>query len=229
MATKNVIKHYTTDCDLPRCMCVDQPVRVFFKDGVITTDAKPYIDGTVTALTQRSDSGWDLTFTYSDTTAPTGFTMVFPTASAPGNVCDPDCFGECDWLWKVQQMIDAAPLGVPLMDRAYQIYLPDQWVENGVFDLPRIPFDEGFRVSEIKLTCGRYDPNTTTTIVLTIDGTTYASFSGSLNHARGMNIAHTDMLHDKQPVLTITGTTSAVYADAALGLVIEIVGMLIPV
>ncbi len=226
MASRTVVKHFIEACDLPSCLTNGSTATVFFKDGRLTTDVKPFIDGTITAITQTSSGGYDVSFTYNDATMP--FVIMFPTGSAAGNSCDPDCLTECSWVWKMRKSIPQSLIPLNLLVRAYQLYSFDAWVANGTFDLPRIPFDEGFRMTEVKLTCFTYDPSTTATIELKVDGVTIASFSGSLLHCRGMNIAIRDIAHDKMPMVVITNVTSAVYDDAALGLVIEIVGTLIP-
>lgn len=231
MATKNAVKHYPALCDMPQCMCVDCEVKVFLKGDQLTTDGLPYFEGIVTSIEELSTGGIDVTIQYDDATLPLvegdPLEVEFSSTSAAGNVCDPDCAGECDWLTKVIRLIQSALPG-GLINRHYQLYASGVEVENGVFPVPRIPFVPGYRLTDVRLTCYLYDINTTGTFRLKRGATVIAEFIGSLAQQRQMTILVDDLLNDELPELHITGLTNGVYGVEAEGLVLELIGIQMP-
>lgn len=232
MALHNVIKHYESACDMPPCMCVDCPVFIFLKGDLLTTGGLPYLMGTVTAIEDAASGGIDVTIQYDDTTLPLDgedkLVIIFPSASAEGTACNPDCAGECDWVTKVQRMLESAS-PVSLLSRHYILFSDIQEVANGSFLLPRIPFLPGMRLSDVRITCFVYDINTTATFQLKVGATVKAEFIGNLAMQRQFNILSADLLNDVLPELHITGLANGVYGLAATGLVIELMGIHIPV
>lgn len=230
MAIKTAVKHYEAQCDMPSCICVDGPVVMFLKDDRLTTDGKPYLPGTVTVINILTTGGVDVTVQYDDTTLPLvdgdPILIVFPV-SEDATACDPDCSDECDWFTKVRRMLDAEGTG-GLLNRWYIAYLSNQDVANGSFDIPRIPFEPGFRLTDLRLTCSTYDINTTGTFRIKVGATTVAEFIGNLAQQRQMTILVPDLLNDEMPELHITGVANGVYGLAAAGLVVEFIGIIIP-
>lgn len=232
MATVAKVKHYASLCDMPQCMCVGCPVKVFLKDDQLTTDGLPYFEGIVTAILELSSGGIDVTIQYQDTTLPVvdGDPLVveFSSTSAAGNVCDPDCAGDCDWITKVIRLVQSALPG-GLINRHYQLFASGDCVANGSFDIPRIPFVPGYRLTDVRLACFTYDINTTATFQLKKGATVIAEFIGSLAQQRQMTILVPDLLNDELPELHITGLANAVYGLCAEGLVLELIGIKTPV
>jgi hypothetical protein len=116
-----------------------------------------------------------------------------------------------------------------LIARSFTIYEDAEWVEDGTFDLKRIPLDPGYRVTSAKLTCNRYDNDTDVTVRLKVGSTIHAEFIGDLGSIATMNIIDRDLDLDVLPRLEISGTTNAVYLDGAKGLVLELMGIIVPV
>lgn len=231
MALRNVVKHYVSACDMPSCICLDGEVAIPLLPDELTTDGFPYFFGTVTIITENATGGFDVTIQYDDTTLPlvegVPLVPVFPAAGEEGNVCDPVCAGPCDWFTLVRRMIDAGGSD-GLISRGYQLYEADEDVADGVFLIPRIPFEPGYRMTDLRLTCFTYDINTTGTFTLKVGGVNVAQFIGNLAEQRQMTILVPDLLNDELPELHITGLTNGVYGVAAAGLVIEFIGILIP-
>lgn len=238
MAYRTVVKHYVAACDLPSCLCLNSPARVFLKADRTTIDGKPFLDGTVSALSQRSDGGYDLSFTYSEVTAPPGFVALFPTASAGGNVCDPDCMDECSWMWKLQKMIDGIDQAA-LIKESYQIVPQDTHLSNSITYIPREIFATGFHLTQIALTCHTYDHGTSASFVLryrvqsdttTPDGSLpiCAGYNGNLGTQKAMTIVQAVIPFNAELVLMISGTNTAVYDDSTLGLTLQTVGFIVP-
>jgi hypothetical protein len=230
MALQNVVKHYADECDMPSCICVDGAVVIFLLDDELTTDGKPYFPGTVTEIEILTTGGVDITIQYDDATLPLvegePMAVIFPPAE-DATVCDPDCAEDCDWFTKVRRMMDAEGNG-GLLSRWYIAYTSEEDVANGVFQIPRIPFDPGFRLTDVRITCFTYDINTTGTFTLKVGATNIAQFVGNLAQQRQMTILVTDLLNDELPELHITGVTNGVYGLAAAGLVLELLGIIIP-
>jgi len=238
MAFRTVVKHYTNECDLDDCLTVSSAARVFLKGGRTTTDGNPFIDGTVSALNQRSDGGYDLSFTYSEVTAPVGYIMVFPTASAAGNACDPDCMSECSWMWKVQKLIDGIDQNA-LIKESYQIVPQNTHLSNSTTYIPREIFATGFNLTAVKLTCHKYDSGTTAVFTLRYRTTANAlvadsslpvcaSYTGNLSAQKGLTITVPVIPYDAELVLVISGTATTVYADSTLGLTLQTAGFIVP-
>lgn len=234
MALHNVVKHYASTCDMPQCMCEGCEVFIFLKDDQLTTSGLPYIMGTVTAIVNASSGGVDVTVQYSDLLLPlvgdppAKLEIIFPSASIEGTACNPDCAGECDWITKVKRMLESATENT-LLQRHYILFNDEQDVANGSFLLPRIPFLPGMRLSDVRLTCFTYDINTTGTFRLKVGSSVKAQFIGNLAQQRQFTILSADLLNDVLPELTITGLTNGVYGQAAVGLVIELMGIHIPI
>lgn len=228
---QQVVKHYLALCDMPQCMCVDCSVFIFLKAPTLTTDGLPYFMGTVREIEELSSGGVDVTIEYDDATLPLvegdPMEVTFPSVSVEGSVCDPDCAGPCDWLTKVQRMMESALPG-GLINRHYQVYDPDESAANGVFDLPRIPFVPGYRLTDVRVTCFTYDINTTCTIQLKVGSTVKAQFTGNLAQQRQLTILSTDLANDALPQLHITSLVNGVYGLDAQGLVIELIGIIQP-
>lgn len=233
MALHNVVKHYADNCDMPQCMCVACPVFIFLKDDRLTTGGLPYIMGTVVSIEEVSSGGVDVTIQYDDATLPlvgdpaAKLEIEFPSASAEGTACNPDCAGECDWVTKVQRMLESAS-PVSLLTRHYILFTDEQDVANGSFLLPRIPFVPGLRLSDVRITCFTYDINTSGTFQLKVGATVKAEYVGNLAQQRQFTILGADLLNDVLPEFTISGLTNGVYGLAAAGLVVEIMGIHIP-
>lgn len=230
MAIKTAVKHYADQCDMPSCICVDGPVVVFLRGDLLTTDGKPYFPGTVTLIDILTTGGVDVTIQYDDSTLPIvegePMEVIFPV-SDDATVCDPDCAAECDWFTKVRRMLDAEGTG-GLLNRWYILYESNEDVANGTFEIPRIPFEPGFRITDLRITCFVYDLNTTGTFTLKVGATNIAQFVGNLAQQRQMTILVTDLLNDELPELHITGLTNGVYGLAAAGLVLEFIGIIVP-
>lgn len=223
-------KHYLALCDMPQCMCVGCTVFIFFKDPDLSTDGLPYIMGTVTAIEELTSGGVDVTIQYDDATLPVTdpeFEVIFPGVAEEGTVCDPDCGGVCDWVTKVKRMIESALPG-GLINRHYQLYTSEEDVANGVFLLPRIPFVPGYRLTDVRITCFTYDLNTSATFELKVGASVKANFTGTLAQQRQLAILDSDLDNDELPELHITGLTNNVYGLAAAGLVIELIGIIVP-
>ena len=230
MAIKTAVKHYANQCDMPSCICVDGPVVMFLKNDRLTTDGKPYFPGTVTTITLLTTGGVDVTVQYNDATLPlvlgVPIEVIFPLAE-DATVCDPDCADECDWFAKIRRMLDAEGTG-GLLNRWYIAFTSAQDVANGVFEIPRIPFEPGFRLTDVRLTCFNYDINTTGTFEVKVGATVIAEFVGNLAQQRQMTILVPDLLNDEMPELHCSGVANGVYGLAAAGLVVEFIGIIIP-
>lgn len=227
MALHTVTKHYASPCDKPDCICEDAEVAFFFRGDTLTTDGKAFVVGTVSTVTELSTGGVDVVIAYSDTTLPAEFELVLDEGLTLGTVCDPDCYSDCSWVKKVEKMIGAGQ-NPAIISRPHVVYMNDEHVVNNVFDLPRIPFDEGMRLTAVKITCARYDANTTLVATLKVGSTTIAAFTGSLAQMRGLAIAVNDLTADQKPTLHLSSVSSTIYEDGALGLVLELIGVLIP-
>lgn len=230
MALKTAVVHYTADCDMPACMCVDCDVFVHLKGDLLTTDGLPYIMATVVSIIAAASGGIDVTLHYDNATLPVDgsdpIDLVFGSGE-DANACDPDCAGNCDWMTKVKRMIESALPG-GLINRHYQLYVDGETVENGAFLLPRIPFEPGFRLTDVRITCFVYDINTEGTFQLKVGASVKAEFIGNLAQQRQLTILVPDLANDALPELHITGLTNGVYGLAAEGFVIELIGIVQP-
>lgn len=230
MSLQTVVKHYADECDMPACICVNGPVVIFLMGELLTTDGHPYFPGTVTVIDILTTGGVDVTIQYDDSTLPivdaAPLEVIFPPA-AEATVCDPDCNDDCDWFNKVRRMLDAEGTG-GLLSRWYILYESTADVANGVFEIPRIPFEPGFRITDLRITCFNYDINTTGTFTLKVGATNIAQYVGNLAQQRQLTILVQDLLNDELPELHITGLTNGVYGLAAAGLVLEFKGIIIP-
>lgn len=228
--TKTGVKHYDKLCDMPACMCVGCPVYIFLRGGLNTTDGLPYLMGTVQSIVDVVTGGVDVTITYDDTTAPASdpaFEMTFSPDEDP-SVCDPDCAGECDWLTKVKRMMESSLNGGSFLLQ-YAIYDIDADVANGIFPVPRIPLDPGFRLTDVRLTCYEYDINTELTAQLKVGATVKAQYNaGNLAMQRQLTIVDADCLNDELPELHITGLLNTAYGLSAKGLVLHLQGIQVP-
>lgn len=222
--TQTIIFHYSSVCEIPACMCVDAEVALMLRGTALTEDGKAYIAGTITAIDETATNAYDITIEYDDAT----LGELVPVFGVDGNVCDPICITECSWLWAVIRVSETVN-NPPLINRHYTLYNSAQWVEDGTFDVPRIPFATGYRLSAVHLTCTTYDENTEIVAELRVGSTLIASYTGNLAAQVEMTIAVTDLDYDELPVLTISGTTNAIYEEAAKGLVLELLGIIIPV
>ena len=227
MALHIITKHYASPCSKPDCICVDADVVFFIRGNTLATDGKPYILGMVTSVTALTTGGVDVVISYDDGSLPVDFEMTLDDGVDQGTVCDPDCFNEGSWLWKVNKLIGAGQ-NPAIINRAHPVYLNTQHVVNNTFDLARIPFDQGLRLTALKITCARYDVNTTLTATLKVGSTVIGSYTGNLAHMRGLTIAATDLAPDAKPTLYISDVASTIYDDGALGLVLEMIGILVP-
>ena len=238
MAYVTSVKHYTTACDLPKCMTVNSPARVFFRAGVMTTNGVPYIDGTIVSVVQRSDGGFDVGFQYVTATIPPGFVIVFPTAISSGNVCDPECMSECSLFWKIQKMIDGVNQAA-IVNRSYLLVNSATHLANGTFYIPRMPFATGFNLTAAQLTCHFYDHGTSAAFTLRYRTTANAAvpdaslpicgfYSGNLDAQKPITISVPVIPYDAELVLVISGTTQSVYMNSTLGLTLELLGVIVP-
>lgn len=231
MALQTAVKHYLALCDMPQCMCAPCPVYIFLKDPELTTDGLPYFMGNVTLIDALASGGVDVTISYDDATLPLDgadpIEVIFPGVAEVGTVCDPDCAGPCDWVTKVTRMLESALPG-GLQHLQYRMYDVDEDVANGVFPLPRIAYQPGFRMTSVRITCHLYDINTTLTVELKVGATVHATFTGNLAMQRGLTIIDVDLDNDELPELHITGLANGVYGLAAAGFVIDIFGIVKP-
>lgn len=233
MAQQTVEVHYAEACDMPQCMCEGCTVRIFLRGELLTTDGLPYIDAVVESIEDAASGGKDITLTYDDATLPLDagdpIELVFEGEGA--TACLPDCLEECDWVWKTQRMIESALPG-GLFYLQYRIFEIDEDVANGTFYLPRISFDPGFRLTDVRLTCHEYDINTELAAELRVGATVKAQYGtgpvGNLGQQRQMTIVSADCLNDVLPALHITGLTNTSYGLSAKGLVLHIRGIKIP-
>lgn len=224
-----VTKHYADPCDKPRCLCDTTDVYLFLRDGRETTEAtpKPYLNGTITECVDLGVGGIDVRISVDDTIMPLDdedapIVPLFDDGSDDGTLCDPLCAEECDWMSLVLRMIEWA--GRAIVNRHYQLYNPDEPVENGVFLVPRIPFDPSYHLVDVRITCYVYDVNTTGTFQVKVGSTVIAQFTGNLANQRQLSILVPDLLNDELPELHITGLTNGVYGLSAKGLVLEFIG-----
>ena len=220
---QTIVFHYTSPCVIPDCMCVGADVALMLKGTSLTEDGKPYVRGTITIIEQTGTNAYDVTIEYDEST----LGELVPSFGVEGTCCDPVCITECSWLWSVMRLLESAT-GASMVNRHYTLYDSSQWVADGVFDVPRIPFATGYRLSAVHLTCFRYDENTIITAELRVGSTLIASYTGPLDAQAVLEIDVTDIAYDEMPVLTISGTDSSVYEEAALGLVLELIGIIIP-
>jgi hypothetical protein len=227
MALQIITKHYANPCDKPDCICEDAEVALFFRGETLTTDGKAFFVGTISTVTALTTGGVDVVIAYDDATLPAEFTVILDDGLDLGTVCDPDCYSEGSWVWKTSKMIGAGQ-NPAIISRPHVIYLNTQHVANNVFDLPRIPFSQGMRLTSVKITCNRYDANTTLVAKLKLGSTVIAQFTGSLAQMRAMTISVTDLVADVKPTLHIESVASTIYDDSSLGLVLELIGILIP-
>jgi hypothetical protein len=227
MALRQSTKTYLDACDVPTCMCADAEVVFFLKDDLLTLSGKAYVDGTVVSVTELSTGAVQVVIQYDDADLPDvdgeKLEVIFPGVVAEGTVCDPDCAGECSWVKKVFSVLSSIGQG-GIINRPYLIYPFSENVIDGQFELPRIPFPTGYRLTSVRLTCRTYDINTTTTVELRIGSTVYAQFIGDLREQRAMNILIPVLPYDQMPELHLNGTVSSIYLLAAKGLVLEMIG-----
>ena len=226
MATQTVTKHYANICAKPDCIVEGAAVIFFFRNDALSPGNLPYIEGLVTLVVETATGAIDATFSYDDADLPDGVDMILDDPDTVGTVCDPDCFGEGSWLWKVQKLTDR-DVNPSIINRSQTIYAPDEHVVNNTFNLARIPYTGGLRLSAIRLTCDRYDTNTTIAATIKVGATSIATFTGTLASIRGMTLLVTDLTLDQKPVLELTSVSSVIYADGALGLVVEMIGALL--
>lgn len=226
MALQTVTKTYANVCSKPDCIQEGATVAFFFRDDALGPGNLPYIEGQVTSVVENAAGAIDVIFSYNDTYMPDGVELTLDLPGNPGTVCDPDCFTEGSWLWKVAKFQERS-LNPSIISRPQAVYAPDEHVVNNTFHLARIPFVDGLRLQAIKLTCDRYDANTTITATLKIGLTSIATFTGTLASIRGMTLLATDLAYDQLPVLQLTSVSSVIYADGALGLVVEMIGELL--
>lgn len=238
MANRTVIKHFVAACDLQSCLTVSSPARVFFRGSQTTNTGASFIDGAVTALNQRSDGGYDLSFTYSEVTIPPGFIIVFPTASSPGNSLDPVCLSEGSWMWMLNKMIATIDQN-SLISHRYNLVNSATHLANGTYYIPRVPFTTGFHLTSLRLSCHTYDSGTSATFTLryrtpanalVADSSlpVCASFSGTLALQRAMSISVPVIPYDSELVVVISGTTTTVYDNSTLGLTLDTIGFIVP-
>lgn len=238
MAYVTVVKSYTNACAKPATLTLNSNARVFFRSGVTTLNGQPYIDGTIVAVVQRSDGGYDVSFRYVTATIPPGFTVTFGTSISSGNVCDPDSLAECTWLWKTNQLIAGIDLNT-LVDRLCSLVNNATHLSNATYYLPRIPFADGFHLTALKLSCHFYDSGTSATFTLryrtpgnasTPDSSLpiCATYAGNLSGQKAMTISVPIIPYDSELVLIISGTTQSVYANSTLGLTLDAIGYIIP-
>lgn len=217
---------------MPQCMCVDCDILIFLRNGALTSDGKPYIVGHVTQVLQLSSGGIQVTFTYDDATLPTEEideedVPIEISFGEDGTACDPDCFTDCSWASKVLSLLENATIA-GLQNRHYILYQDDEPVADGSFNLPRIPFTPGFRLTSVRITCFTYNANTEGTFNLKVGATTIASFEGTLEEQRVLVLVPGLELiaYDAMPVLECVDVAQTVYEAFALGLVIELIGVL---
>lgn len=227
MATRTSTYHVEDLCDLPSCIQEDAQVLIFLMDGDLTTDGKAYFNATVVEVDQLSTGGVDVTVSYEDSTLPNDL-QGEDGLTIGEDVCTPDCAGDCDWAGKMINTIESSATS-NLITRSMVIYEDAEWVEDGTFDLKRIPLDPGYRITSAKLTCNRYDNDTDVTVRLKVGGTIHAEYIGDLGSIATMSIIDSDLDLDVLPRLEISGTTNAVYLDGAKGLVLELMGLIVPV
>lgn len=213
-------------------MCQGCPIFLFLRDDLLTSEGKPYIIGTITLIEQLSTGAVEVTFTYDDSTLPTegegeDEAPIEITFGEDGTVCDPDCGVECSWMAKVLSLINSATVS-GLQNRHYILYAENQNVENGVFSIPRIPFPTGLQLTSVKLSCFTYNENTQGNFQIKVDGVGIAAFSGTLAEQRAMTVAPGLEIidYDKMPILECTDVEQVVYGEFALGLVLELIGVI---
>lgn len=210
-------------------MCQGCSIYLFLRNELLTSDAKPYIIGTVTLIEQLSTGAIEVTFTYDDATLPLDegepIEIVF---GVDGTVCDPDCGEACSWLAKVLAIVNSATIS-GLQNRHEILYAENQVVESGVFSIPRIPFTGGFQLTSMRLSCFTYNENTQGTFRVKVDGITIAEFMGTLEEQRVMNLTPglETIAYDKLPIVELIDVEQVVYGEFALGLVIEFLGVLL--
>lgn len=225
MATQALTYTFASLCDKPACMCEGSTVWMFLRGTTLMTDGKPAVEGQVASIVQNEDGSVAVEITYNDSTLPEGFTVIAPTTDDDGTVCPPDCISECSWLWKAKKLVSSGS-ETSILNRTYQLAESDEHIADGTWDLPRIPFDRGLRLSDVKLTCSRYDEHTSATITVKLNEAIVASYSGILGAAQSLHIFIQDLDLDDQLQVIISNTAADVYEDGALGPVIELVGVL---
>lgn len=220
---------YDEVCNMPECMCANCPIFIFLRNGALTSDGKPYIIGTITLINQLSTGGIEITFTYDDATLPVvGEDPIEITFGVDGTACDPDCGSDCSWLVKMLAVLDTAAIS-GLQNRHYILFPEGEPVEDGTFQLPRIPFSPGgLRLTTVRITCFDYNANTQGTFNLKVGATIIASFTGTLAEQRVLALVPglETIAYDAKPVLECIDVEQVVYEAFALGLVVELIGVL---
>jgi hypothetical protein len=238
MANRTVVKHYTKACDLQACLTIGSQARAFFRGTQTTNTGSTFIDGTVSALSQRSDGGYDLSFTYPETTIPPGFVVLFPTSANPGNTVDPICLSEGSWMWAVNKMISTINQS-SLISYRYGLINSATHLSNSTYYVPRVVFATGFHLTSVKLSCHKYDIGTSATFTMRYRTTANAAvpdsslpvcatFTGTLSAQRAMTVTVPVIPYDAELVLVISGTTTSIYANSTLGLTLDTVGFIVP-
>jgi hypothetical protein len=233
MASQNVTKHYNSACDMPNCICPNASVFLWMQRQLLTTNGFPYFMGTVTTVTEVPSGGFDVVINYDDALLPndpsTGQKLVpdFPSSASAGTVCDPDCNTDCSWVTRMLQVLHAGSSG-GVISRSYLVFGQNQDVANGAFDIPRIPFLTGYRLTDVRITCFGYDTNTSAAFLLKVGAVVYASYTGNLSGQKQLAIAHPVIAYDEMPLLQISGLVNGVYGQSAKGLVLELIGIINP-
>lgn len=224
---------YPSTCDKPLCLCVGVNVFMFLMDGTLTTDGKPFLLGEVTAVTEQSDLSVIVQITYQDSNIPTGgWVFSFPVGGSGGTVCAPDCLGPCDWMTKVTTLtgFGREPLVLNPIVFQYTLSEPDALIVNGTYTLPRMGLPEGFRLREVTLTGQQYDDNTSFNFTLNVEGVGNVPITNiTQRHASNITPTITDIQWDDSIEVVIADVAWLFEPTAALGLVVNLVGDLIPV
>lgn len=227
MALKQSTKTYLSTCEVPTCMCAGEDVFIFLKDDLLTLDGKPYIDGEVISVTELSTGAVNVVIQYDDTNLPEvegeKLEIVFPGVVTEGTVCNPDCAGECSWIWKAKLLGED---GQTLFHLERQIYGGSNWVADGNFKTPRIALTPGLKLTAVKITCMEYDAGTTLTLNVMVGSTIHAQYVGNLSAQKTATILVADLPNDVLPEVVITGTAYSNYATAAKGLIVTFIGIL---
>ena len=226
MATQTASYVYTPACDKPDCLVEGVAVLMFLQNEVETTDNKRFLEGEVTSVVVDEELDTAMVeLEYSDTTLPVDFVFSFPTEELPGTVCPPDCAGGCDWLPKVQALVDTEGDVVEAIQPTtfqYRVYRPSEAPAGTSLKLPRMPITPGATLASIAVTHDIYDPDTAYDLEIT-----YGSNIVVQEHivaAAGVQttLLVTGVTLDEKPVVTITNFTSVSYLTPARGMVVTI-------
>ena len=233
MALQTAEITYTDTCSKPLCLCVDTPVFLFLQDGELTTDNRPFLLGVVTSVVEQSDLSVVVTISYDDSTQPGGgWVFSFPVGGSGGTVCAPDCIGPCDWMTKVLALtgLDRDPLIQNPIVFQYEIANWKDLIANGTFTLARMGVPEGFRLRSVTLTCDRYDLDTSFNFTLNVEGVPNVPLTTiTASQAQILIPDITDIQWDDEIEVVIADVAWLFPDTAARGLIVNLIGDLIPV